>query len=67
MRLKDTVVTMGDNTPTTKSNWVIAAGDPDTGTGVFMGIPIAAYIAGGNVNDAQHSYITRVTYTIESA
>ena len=64
MRLMDTTLKMGDNTPSNQLNWVIDAGDPDNDIGVFKRVPVTAYIASGNVNDAGCSYITRVTYTI---
>lgn len=45
--------------------WIIGKDESDDGSGQFKHLPLLCYIAGGNVNDADHSFVTKVTYTIE--
>ena len=64
VKMNDTVLKLGHNTPHAISNWVATKGNADTGEGTFLKLPLTCYIAGGNVNDANESYVMNVTYTI---
>lgn len=64
MRMKDTQLTVGNNSPRNPGQWVIEADKSDDNSGVEMLIPMACYIAGGNVNERQEVYVAHVTYTI---
>ena len=64
VKMNDTVLKLGHNTPHAISNWVATKGNADTGEGTFLKPPLTCYIAGGNVNDANESYVMNVTYTI---
>ena len=70
MRLRDTVLTQGDNAiDHSDTAWVIpkATGDfiNNNITGRAMQVPMAVYIATGNVNESGVcTPVTKVTYTI---
>lgn len=62
MKMKDTQLVTGHNTPFNQEQWVVEGGEEENG--VKFDIPLTCYIAGGNVNDAEESYVTKVTYTV---
>lgn len=62
MKMKDTQLVTGSNTPLNQEQWVIEGGEEENG--VKFDIPLTCYIAGGNVNDAEETYVTKVTYTV---
>ena len=64
MQLQDTALDIGNNAPANRSRWVVGKGNPETNTGTFLNIPVNAYMAGGNVNEAGESFLVRVNYTI---
>lgn len=64
MKLNDTQLIMGDNIPVDRENWIIPKDDTADNSGVEMDIPMTCYIAGGNVNTREESYVTKVTYTV---
>ena len=64
MKMNDTQLVVGHNKPRNPDQWVIKADESEDSSGVQMLIPMTCYIAGGNVNERQESYITHVTYTI---
>lgn len=64
MKLMDTQVVVGNNKPRNPDRWVIDADHSEDSSGVEMLIPMTCFIAGGNVNKRQESYVTHVTYTI---
>ena len=64
MKLADTQVVGGHNKPVNWNRWVIPADQSDDKSGNEMLIPMTCYIAGGNVNAQQESYVAKVTYTI---
>lgn len=64
MLLNDTQLVEGDNTPADSENWIIAKDDSDDNSGVDFNIPMTCFIAGGNVNSREESFVTKVTYTI---
>lgn len=45
--------------------WVIGKDASADKSGQFKLLPLKCYIAGGNVNAANHSFVTKVKYTIE--
>lgn len=45
--------------------WIIGKDNSDDDSGQFKLLPLKCYIAGGNVNAADHSFVTKVKYTIE--
>ncbi len=63
MKLKDTQVTTGHNSPKNSRRWIIGYSEEE-GEGVKLNIPMTCYIAGGNVNDKEENYIAHVTYTL---
>lgn len=64
MNLYGTQVLLGHNKPANPERWIIAGDSSDDDSGTKMVIPMTCYIAGGNVNEQQESYVTKVTYTI---
>lgn len=64
MKMNDTQLVVGHNKPRNPNQWVIKADESEDDSGVQMLIPMTCYIAGGNVNERQETYITHVTYTI---
>ena len=64
MKMNDTQLVVGHNKPRNPDQWVIKADESEDDSGVQMLIPMTCYIAGGNVNEKQETYITHVTYTI---
>lgn len=64
MKLDDTQLVMGHNTPRTP--WIIDPGRDADGneSGTVLPLPLLCNMAGGNVNDRQEAFLTRVTYTI---
>ena len=64
MKLDDTQLVMGHNTPRTP--WIIDPGRDSDGneSGTVLPLPLLCNMAGGNVNDRQEAFLTRVTYTI---
>ena len=65
MKLADTQLVMGHNTPRTP--WIIDAGRDKDGNeaAVVYPIPMLCNMAGGNANERSEAFLTRVTYTIE--
>ena len=57
MHLNGLQLTMGSNTITNPEKWRIPADTQQL-------LPLTCYIAGGNVNDRQESYVTSITYTV---
>ena len=64
MKVMDTQLVVGNNKPRNPDRWVIDADHSEDSSGVEMLIPMTCFIAGGNVNKRQESYVTHVTYTI---
>lgn len=64
MKMNDTQLVVGHNKPRNPDQWVIKADESEDDSGVQMLIPMTCYIAGGNVNERQETYVTHVTYTI---
>lgn len=64
MKLDDTQLVMGHNTPRTP--WIIDPGRDADGneSGTVLPLPLLCNMAGGNANDRQEAFLTRVTYTI---
>lgn len=57
MHLNGLQLTMGSNTITNPEKWRIPADTQQL-------LPLTCYIAGGNVNERQESYVTSITYTV---
>ena len=57
MRLNDLQLTTGSNAITNPEKWRIPADTQQL-------LPLTCYIAGGNVNERQESYVTSITYTV---
>lgn len=57
MRLNGLQLVMGSNAITNPDKWILPADTQQL-------LPLACYIAGGNVNERQESYVTSITYTV---
>ena len=64
VKMNDTVLKLGHKTPHAISNRVAAKSYVSIAERTFLNSPLTCYIAGGNVNDANESYVMNVTYTI---
>lgn len=64
MNMLGTQLVYGHNTPSNPERWIIAEDGSEDESGTKMVIPMTCYIAGGNVNERQESYVAKVTYTV---
>lgn len=64
MNMLGTQLVYGHNTPSNPERWIIAEDSSEDESGTKMVIPMTCYIAGGNVNERQESYVAKVTYTV---
>lgn len=56
---------VGDNIPSDRNNWIIdKAEDHENRIGTYKKLPLTCRIAGGDVNEAGETYVTKVCYTI---